>query len=49
VDNPCRTCARDTDCHAEFGAGAACVFLGGECYAVLCPDTGGTACIPPCA
>jgi hypothetical protein len=48
LNNPCRNCTKDTDCHAEFGPGAACVFLGGECYAVFCPDTGGTACIPPC-
>jgi hypothetical protein len=48
VDNPCRVCAKDTDCQAEFGPGAACVYLGGECAGELCPTTGNTACLPAC-
>jgi hypothetical protein len=42
----CRICTKDTDCQAEFGAGAACVVLGSACSTV-CPATGGTACLPP--
>ena len=44
----CRFCSVDTDCHAEFGPGAACVVLGGSCTP-YCADTGRTACLPPCA
>jgi hypothetical protein len=44
----CRDCAKDADCEDEFGAGAACVLLGGVCTP-FCPDTGRTACVPPCA
>jgi hypothetical protein len=44
----CRDCARDADCEAEFGPGAACVFFHGIC-SVFCPATGRTACVPPCA
>jgi hypothetical protein len=47
-DSVCRECVRDTDCQAEFGPGAACVFLGGIC-SPACADTGRTACIRPCA
>jgi hypothetical protein len=36
----CRTCSKDTDCQAEFGAGAACVACADECA-----GTGGTACL----
>lgn len=42
----CRVCSKDIDCQAEFGAGAACVVLGGACTP-LCVATGRTACIPP--
>lgn len=42
----CRVCSKDTDCQGEFGAGAACVVLGGACTP-LCIATGRTACIPP--
>lgn len=41
----CRVCRRDTDCQSEFGAGAACVLLGGGCTP-LCVATGRTACLP---
>jgi hypothetical protein len=44
----CRVCSKDTDCQAEFGAGAACLVLGGICTP-LCLTTGRTACAPPCA
>jgi hypothetical protein len=44
----CRFCSVDTDCHAEFGPGAACIVLGGHCTA-HCAATGRTACMPPCA
>ncbi len=47
-DKLCRSCNRDTDCQAEFGAGAACVSFGGIC-SDICAATGGTACVPPCA
>jgi hypothetical protein len=40
----CRVCRKDTDCQAEFGAGAACVVLGGGC-SPLCGITGRTACL----
>lgn len=43
----CRVCARDTDCQAEFGAGAACVVLESAC-AEICPTTGQTGCMIPC-
>jgi hypothetical protein len=43
----CRECNKDTDCQEEFGTGAACVVFGGICE-TNCPDTGGTACVPPC-
>ena len=43
----CQDCSRDSDCEEELGDGAACVVLGGICED-LCPDTGGTACVPPC-
>jgi hypothetical protein len=43
----CRVCSKDTDCQEEFGFGAACVVYDGDC-GVVCPDTGGTACMPPC-
>jgi hypothetical protein len=43
----CRVCRKDTDCAAEFGAGAACLVLGGACT-TLCLATGRTACAPPC-
>jgi hypothetical protein len=46
--NLCRVCSRDTDCQAEFGAGAACVVFEGIC-ATYCPATRGTACMPACA
>jgi hypothetical protein len=41
----CRDCSKDTDCQAEFGAGAACVVYEGIC-STYCPATGGTACMP---
>jgi hypothetical protein len=41
----CRVCSKDTDCQAEFGAGAACVVLGAACTP-LCGVTGRTACLP---
>jgi hypothetical protein len=44
----CRVCARDADCQADLGPGAACVFLGGIC-SPLCAATGRTACVPACA
>jgi hypothetical protein len=44
----CRVCSKDTDCQAEFGPGAACIFLEGLC-SIYCIDTGRTACVPPCA
>ena len=46
--NECRICSKDTDCQAEFGAGAACVVLGGICTP-FCVTTGRTACAVPCA
>jgi hypothetical protein len=46
VTKHCRFCAKDTDCQTEFGPGAACVVLGGECTP-LCSLTGRTACLPP--
>ena len=46
--DPCRVCTKDTDCQAEFGPGAACIDLRVDFCAMLCPDTGGTACIPAC-
>jgi hypothetical protein len=46
VANLCRVCAKDTDCQAEFGAGAACLDFGGLCTAI-CASTGRTACVPP--
>ena len=42
----CRVCRKDTDCQGEFGAGSACVVLGGACTP-LCVATGRTACLPP--
>jgi len=48
VDKSCRLCSSDMDCQAEFGAGAACVVLGGICTAI-CGATGRTACVRPCA
>ncbi len=48
LDKSCRLCSSDTDCQAEFGAGAACVVLGGICTEV-CAATGRTACVRPCA
>jgi hypothetical protein len=44
----CRVCGKDTDCEAEFGPGAACVLLDGNCTHI-CPATGRTACVPACA
>ena len=44
----CRDCSKDTDCEEEFGAGAACVVNRGICEG-NCAETGGTACVPPCA
>jgi hypothetical protein len=44
----CRVCREDKDCEPEFGAGAACLVLGGICTS-LCLATGRTACAPPCA
>jgi hypothetical protein len=44
----CRVCTEDADCEAEFGAGAACIVLGGVCTSI-CAATGLTACVPPCA
>jgi hypothetical protein len=46
--NLCRDCSQDADCEVEFGPGAACIALGGICEPV-CPDTGGTACMPVCS
>jgi hypothetical protein len=43
----CRVCRKDTDCEPEFGAGAACLVMGGACTP-LCIATGRTACAPPC-
>jgi hypothetical protein len=43
----CLDCRLDADCQEEHGAGAACVVLGGICDS-LCPETGGTACVPAC-
>jgi len=48
IDESCRLCSADSDCQAEFGAGAACVVLGGACTPV-CGATGRTACLRPCA
>jgi hypothetical protein len=36
----CVDCARDTDCEADFGAGAACVIT------TYCPNENATACTP---
>jgi hypothetical protein len=44
----CRVCAKDTECQAEFGPGAACVVLDGDVCGVICPTTGQTACMIPC-
>jgi hypothetical protein len=44
----CRNCTQDTDCQEEFGAGAACIVVGGGC-SPICAATGRTACVPPCA
>jgi hypothetical protein len=46
--NECRVCRTDPECQAEFGAGAACVVLGGVCTP-FCLTTGRTACAVPCA
>jgi hypothetical protein len=43
----CRVCSKDADCQEEFGSGAACIVFGGICD-VNCPESGGTACVPPC-
>lgn len=43
----CQSCSHDTDCEADFGLGAACVVYGEVCES-FCPETGGTACLPPC-
>lgn len=43
----CRVCTRDTDCQADLGPGAACVFLAAAC-SLGCGATGRTACVPPC-
>jgi len=48
VQTLCRNCTKDTECEAEFGAGAACIVLGGTCT-LFCPATGRTACVPPAA
>lgn len=48
AEESCRLCSTDADCQAEFGAGAACVVLGGACTAI-CSATGRTACLRPCA
>jgi hypothetical protein len=47
IDESCRLCSSDLDCQAEFGAGAACVVLGGACTAI-CAATVRTACVRPC-
>ena len=47
--NECRVCSKDTDCQAEFGAGAACLVMGGAGCTAFCAATGRTACAPPCA
>ena len=49
VEGHCRVCKKDTDCEAEFGAGAACLVMGGVGCTAFCPATGRTACAPPCA
>jgi hypothetical protein len=36
----CVVCARDTDCEADFGAGAACIITD------FCPNENATACTP---
>lgn len=41
----CRDCSKDTDCQAEFGAGAACVVYAGIC-STYCPNTDNRACMP---
>ena len=41
----CRVCAKDTDCQAEYGPGAACVVFDGVCSG-FCGVTGLTACLP---
>jgi hypothetical protein len=46
VNKYCRVCAKDTDCEAEYGPGAACVVLDGICSG-FCGVTGLTACLPP--
>jgi hypothetical protein len=46
INNYCRFCAKDTDCVAEYGPGAACVLFDGIC-AGFCGVTGLTACMPP--
>ena len=45
INKYCRVCARDTDCEAEYGPGAACVVLDGICSG-FCGVTGLTACLP---
>lgn len=46
IQKYCRVCAKDTDCQAEYGPGAACVVLDGICSG-FCGVTGLTACLPP--
>jgi hypothetical protein len=46
INTYCRVCAKDRDCEAEYGPGAACVVLDGIC-AGFCSLTGLTACLPP--
>ena len=45
--NPSRDCHQDTDRAEEFGSGAACITRGGICN-IVCPQPGGTACMPAC-
>lgn len=47
VGSYCRECARDADCEADLGPGAACVVLKGIC-APFCDEASHTACFPPC-
>jgi hypothetical protein len=45
----CQECSQDADCEDEHGAGAACVVIGAGICEGLCAETGGLACMKPCA
>jgi hypothetical protein len=49
VGYACQECSKDAACEEEHGAGAACVVVGAGICEGICADTGGTACMKPCA